>query len=83
MEIQTAPPLDRAIEIAGGMTKMAKALGLSGHAVVYQWRQTRVPAEKCPDVEALTGVRCEELRPDVNWAVLRATGAPSLEAKAA
>ena len=37
------------------------------------WKQRGIPAEKCPDIEALTGVRCEELRPDVNWAVLRGT----------
>ncbi len=78
MEIQINTPLDRAIEVAGGMTKMAKALGLSGHAVVYQWKRTRVPAEKCPDIEVLTGVRCEELRPDVNWAVLRTQAALGL-----
>lgn len=65
-------PINRAIEQAGGITALARALKLSGHAVVHQWRLTRVPAEQCPDIEALTGVKCEELRPDVNWAVLRA-----------
>jgi DNA-binding transcriptional regulator YdaS (Cro superfamily) len=39
--------------------------------VIYQWKKTRVPADRCPDVEQLTGVRCEDLRPDVNWAVVR------------
>ena len=72
MNTSNATPLERAIHEAGGPTNLAKALGLSGHAVIYQWKQNRVPAEHCPDVEALTGVRCEELRPDVNWAVLRA-----------
>ena len=67
----TQTPIERAIDIAGGMTKMARDLDLTGHATVYQWTKTRVPAEKCPDIEALTGVKCEELRPDVNWAVLR------------
>ena len=64
-------PLERAIEIAGGMTRMAASLGLSSHSVVYQWRRTQVPAEKCPDIEQLTGVKCEQLRPDVSWSVLR------------
>ena len=64
-------PLAQAVRIAGGPTSMAKALGLSGHAVIYQWQQTRVPAEHCPNVEALTGITCEALRPDVNWSVLR------------
>jgi DNA-binding transcriptional regulator YdaS (Cro superfamily) len=65
-------PIDRAIDKAGGITALARAMNLSGHSVVHQWRLTRVPAEKCPDIEALTGVTCEDLRPDVNWAVLRA-----------
>ena len=32
-----------------------------------------IPAERCPEIERVTGgaVRCEELRPDVDWAVLR------------
>lgn len=75
MEIHVEPPLDRAIEAAGGITKMARTLGLNSHMVVHHWRSNGVPAERCPDIEALTGVRCEELRPDVNWAVLRNTEA--------
>lgn len=71
METKIETPLDRAVGLADGPTKMARALKLSGPAVVYQWQKTRTPAEKCPDIEALTGVKCEELRPDVNWAVLR------------
>lgn len=43
--------------------------------LVSQWKLgvRRVPAEHCPEIERVTGglVRCEELRPDVNWAVLR------------
>lgn len=35
------------------------------------WKQRGIPADKCPDIEQATGVKCEELRPDVNWAVLR------------
>ena len=64
-------PINRAIEKVGGITAMARAMNLSGHSVIHQWRLTQVPAEKCPDIEALTGVKCEELRPDVNWSVLR------------
>jgi DNA-binding transcriptional regulator YdaS (Cro superfamily) len=45
---------------------------IKGHATIYQWKVSgRVPADYCPDIEAITGVRCEELRPDVNWSVLR------------
>lgn len=71
-----ATPLERAIDIAGGMTALARKLSergrdIKGHATVYQWKLSRVPAEYCPDIEAVTGVPCEELRPDVNWSVLR------------
>lgn len=73
MEHEIRTPLERAIELAGGTTKLARDLGLTGHATVYQWTKTRIPAEWCPRIEALTGVRCEELRPDVAWGVLRAS----------
>jgi DNA-binding transcriptional regulator YdaS (Cro superfamily) len=63
--------LDTAIERAGGVTALARGLGMKSYAVVQQWRLNRVPAEHCPLIEALTGVRCEELRPDVRWDVLR------------
>jgi transcription antitermination factor NusA-like protein len=74
----TAPPtpLELAIEKADGPTSLARKLTERGHDVkshrtVNQWSRTRVPAEYCPDIEAITGVRCEQLRPDVNWSVLR------------
>jgi DNA-binding transcriptional regulator YdaS (Cro superfamily) len=65
------PGLERAIEAAGGITALARSLGLTSHAVVHSWRLNRVPADHCPVIEATTGVRCEELRPDVRWDVLR------------
>lgn len=70
---QNTSPISKAIRTVGGMTALAKALGLSGHAVVYQWTRTRVPAEHCPAIEKATNraVTCEELRPDVDWAYLR------------
>jgi DNA-binding transcriptional regulator YdaS (Cro superfamily) len=42
--------------------------------VVSNWRARGVPAERCPDIERVTGVRCERLRPDVDWDVLRVAG---------
>ncbi|OJU90979.1 MAG: Cro/Cl family transcriptional regulator [Burkholderiales bacterium 66-5] len=65
----------QALDNAGGPAKLAALLGCSVQAVCF-WRDglRRIPAERCPDIERLTGVRCEELRPDVNWTVLR--GAP-------
>jgi DNA-binding transcriptional regulator YdaS (Cro superfamily) len=65
--------LSKAIEIAGSQTALAKKLGISPQ-VVNNWLARRnVPAQYCPDIEQATGVRCEELRPDVNWAAVRAT----------
>lgn len=44
---------------------------------VSQWRTgaRQVPADACPSIERATGgkVTCEELRPDVEWAVIRGT----------
>lgn len=52
----------------------AELLGVSQSAL-WQWGlpDRKVPAEHCPAIERLTKgqVRCEELRPDVDWAVLR------------
>lgn len=47
--------------------------------LISQWaNKTRpIPAERCPAIEKATGgaVTCEELRPDVDWAYLRGSGA--------
>jgi DNA-binding transcriptional regulator YdaS (Cro superfamily) len=66
-------PIDKAIALMGGVAETVRTLGLNGHATVYQWTKTRVPAERCPAIEAATNglVRCEDLRPDVAWGVLR------------
>lgn len=42
-----------------------------GH--VSHWLKAGMPAAYCPSVEKLTGgeVKCEELAPEVDWAVLR------------
>lgn len=67
-------PIDRAAEILGSQTALADLLGVSKGAV-SQWKDVgrRVPAEYCPLIERATDgkVRCEELRPDVAWDVLR------------
>jgi DNA-binding transcriptional regulator YdaS (Cro superfamily) len=79
--------LARAIEKAGGMTALARKLTERGktvkdHRVVYQWTRAQVPAEYCPDIEAITGVPCEQLRPDVHWDVLRKPAANDAPKKA-
>lgn len=71
--------LKRAIESAGGQSAFAAKLPVNegcepvSAARVWNWvnRDKKAPAEVCPDIEALTGVTCEQLRPGVNWAQLR------------
>ncbi len=58
----------------GRATALATAIGASP-VLLSQWKtRTRaVPAERCPAIERATRgiVRCEEMRPDIDWAVLR------------
>lgn len=78
--VKTLTPIERAIEKVGSATALAALLQVSA-AAVGQWKcgERRVPAERCPEIERATGglVRCEELRPDVAWDVLRLQGAPA------
>lgn len=67
-------PIDRAARELGSQRALADALGVT-KAAVWQWKDPdrKTPAEHCPAIEQLTHgkVTCEELRPDVNWSVLR------------
>jgi TorA maturation chaperone TorD len=56
------PGLDKAIEAAGGVRALARALGVSQPAV-SAWK--KVPPERVAAVEAATGVLRAELRPDL------------------
>jgi DNA-binding transcriptional regulator YdaS (Cro superfamily) len=66
--------VDKAIKHMGSQAALASALEIS-QPTVSEWArgERRVPAERCPQIERLTSgaVRCEELRPDVAWDVLR------------
>jgi DNA-binding transcriptional regulator YdaS (Cro superfamily) len=65
--------MDKTNALDDPATRIAIASGLGiPKQIVNHWHKRRVPAEKCPAIEALLGIKCEELRPDVNWAVLRA-----------
>lgn len=72
----TPNPLASAVEACGGLSKVAAALNVTTNRLA-NWLKRGVPAERCPDVEAATGVPCEKLRPDVNWHVLRQTSRKS------
>jgi DNA-binding transcriptional regulator YdaS (Cro superfamily) len=79
MEALILSPLQKACDAAGGSSRLAELLTERGRergrsvskASISRWKRDRVPAEACPDIEAITGVKCEELRPDISWEVLR------------
>ena len=83
MEPKTDTPqqyaLDSAVDCAGGKTALMRKLNERGHTItshntISQWRLSGTPDKYCPDIEDITGVRCEQLSPKTNWAVLRGTG---------
>lgn len=71
-------PLAKAIDVVGSSAELARRLGVT-RAAVHQWGLPgrRVPAEHCPTIEKITdgALMCEDIRPDVEWAVLVARGA--------
>lgn len=69
--------ITKAAKCVGSRVALARALGVT-KAAVWQWEHERpVPSEYCPSIERLTGgaVRCEDLRPEVDWGYLRGTSA--------
>lgn len=65
-----------AINLAGSASALALLVGVSPQAVCF-WRdkKRKIPADKCPLIERVTdgAIRCEALRPDVEWAYIRGT----------
>jgi DNA-binding transcriptional regulator YdaS (Cro superfamily) len=55
--------LAKAIKATGGLRALARALGMD-HATLLRW--TRVPYERVLDVEWVTGMPREELRPELH-----------------
>lgn len=70
----TKDAIAKACKAVGGQAALARSLNVTP-ATVSQWvNEVRpVPAERCPSIERITqgAVRCEDLRPDVDWAYLR------------
>lgn len=63
--MRTTKPLPivvKAAEKAGGISALARSLGVSRQAV-FQWK--RIPAERVLAIEVHTGVPRYELRPDL------------------
>ena len=59
-------PIDRVLEILGGPTKAARALGIENPSVVINWRtRGQIPVDRVIAIESLTGIPREQLRPDL------------------
>ncbi len=56
--------LDDAISAVGGMEAFQAALGVA-RRTVFLWKQSGIPAERVPEIEAATGVSRHRLRPDL------------------
>ena len=71
--------ITEAINGAGGPAKVSRACGVSVQAVCF-WRDglRTLPADQCITLEKLNHgrIRCEDLRPDVDWAYLRTIQSP-------
>jgi DNA-binding transcriptional regulator YdaS (Cro superfamily) len=74
--------LKEAVKRAGGQTALARALSTTERKLiqgnVQKWLNSpnpdrMPPAEYCPAIERLFGIRCEDMRPDVDWDFLRRT----------
>ena len=68
------PHIANAAEVLGSSAALAEALGCRPEFVSQLKTGRRpVPAELCPVIERLTAgtVTCEDLRPDIEWAVVR------------
>ena len=74
--------LETYLQQRGMVNALAEKLSVPP-ALLSQWKAgaRKVPAERCIEIERATGgaVRCEDLRPDIDWAYLRATDCPVIE----
>lgn len=61
-------PLFKAVQIAGGQTRLAKQIGVSqGHLWCWLYRDKNIPAKRVPAIEAATNgqITRYQLLPDV------------------
>lgn len=77
--MNTSIPISSAASHLGSAAKLAKAIGVTS-PMIYQWINglRQIPAERCIQIERVTdgAVRCEDLRPDIDWSVLRFPTSP-------
>jgi DNA-binding transcriptional regulator YdaS (Cro superfamily) len=64
--------IDKAIAAAGSQVKLATLIGATQQMVSY-WKRSGVVSDTgmCATIERATGVHCEELNPNEDWATLR------------
>jgi DNA-binding transcriptional regulator YdaS (Cro superfamily) len=55
-------PIDRAAAAVGNKSELARRLGITVQSI-QQWK--KIPAERLVDIERVTGIPREELRPDL------------------
>lgn len=73
---QVKKALETAIGMTGGISAFVEAIKAPSAGAVKAWKRSgSIPAGYCPAIERETNhaIRCEQLRPDVDWAVLRGT----------
>lgn len=79
-------PIAMACEVLGSQAALAAVIGRSPSMVNQMIKGVRpIPAEHCPLIERATrgAVRCEQLRPDVDWGFLRSTASGLVEGQVA
>lgn len=67
--------LQEAINRVGAKAELCRLItaGMPGRekpvvgANLYGWLKNGTPADYCPVIEKITGVRCEDLRPGTDW----------------
>jgi DNA-binding transcriptional regulator YdaS (Cro superfamily) len=84
----TPHPLDKAIAACDTQVALARRLGVSKSRISQWLGGWKVPMERCIDIEKKTRalaaerhdealiVACEDLRPDVEWNVVRGNPRP-------
>ena len=64
------------IKTLGGPAHLGRQLGIRGQAVSLWIRADRIPVDRVPQLERIARdigapVRAEQMRPDIDWSVLR------------
>jgi len=64
------------IKTLGGPASIGRQLGIRGQAVSLWIRAGRIPVDRVPQLERIAKqlgapVRAEQMRPDVEWSVIR------------